>query len=123
MVRNAQPKWHRLEACATNEQAGSLRYQSFSEQARRLLFLLFYKRQETNYLVKDTIIKEITAFVAPGLLSFLFMKMGRFPLAFPLNLEGISWSIVSVLLEISPFLLYYNSIRRLFRSKGPYLYR
>jgi hypothetical protein len=68
-------------------QAGSLCYQPFSEQARRLLPLLFYKKQETNYLVKDTIIKEITAFVAPGLLSLPFMKMGRFPLAFPLNLE------------------------------------
>jgi len=46
----------------------------------------FLKKQETNYLVKDTIIKEITAFVAPGLLSLPFMKMGGFPLAFPMNL-------------------------------------
>jgi len=55
--------------------------------------------------------------------AFCGLRTIDFPLAFPLNLEGISWSIVSVLLEISPFLLYYNSIRRLFRSKGPYLYR
>ena len=28
---------HRLEACATNTQAGSLRYQSFYEQAKHLV--------------------------------------------------------------------------------------
>jgi len=32
MVRHAHPKRHRLEACATNTQAGSLRYQCFAEQ-------------------------------------------------------------------------------------------
>ena len=37
MVCGAHPKRHRLEACATNSQAGSLRYQFFADQGRRLL--------------------------------------------------------------------------------------
>ena len=38
-------------------QAGSLRYQPFSEQAKRLL-QLFFRKQKTSYLMQGTIINK-----------------------------------------------------------------
>jgi hypothetical protein len=55
---------HRLEACATNAQAGSLGYQRFAEQARRLL-PPFLEKTENNYLMQDTTFKEITGVFGP----------------------------------------------------------
>ena len=47
----AHPKRHRLEACATN----------FLLSKRGACSRLFHRKQKTNYLRQDTIIKEITA--------------------------------------------------------------
>ena len=50
MVRNVHPTRHRLEACATN----------LFLSKRGACSRLFHRKQKTNYLMQDTIIKEIT---------------------------------------------------------------
>ena len=68
---------------------GSLRYQSFSEQAGRLV-PFFNRKQKTNYLMQDTIIKEITAIVRPRAMVFTVHKGGALPSRLPfetLNFE------------------------------------
>jgi len=55
MVRSAHPKRHRLEACATNVLLSK----------RGACSRLFHRKQKTNYLRQDTIIKEITAVFGP----------------------------------------------------------
>jgi len=56
MVCGAHPKRHRLEACATN----------FLLTRGGACSRLFHRKQKTNYLIQDTIIKEITAVFVPS---------------------------------------------------------
>jgi len=80
MVRSAHPKRHRLEACATN----------IFLSKRGACSCLFHRKQKTDYLMQDTIIKEITAIVRPRAMVFTVHKGGALPSRLPfetLNFE------------------------------------
>ena len=73
MVRSAHPSRHRLEACATN----------LFLSKRGACSRLFHRKQKTNYLMQDTIIKAITAVVSPRTMVFTVHKGGALPSFLP----------------------------------------